>query len=452
MGRLYNKEIYKFEEPVKSYWEEVSHPDQKNYPSLKGDQECDVAVIGGGFTGISTAYHLAKDFNCDVHLLEAGHMGWASSGRNAGFACLPATKLSIKQLFSRYGEDETKQFFKSQVEGIDLLQSIMDEHNIECEKAGRGNYDVAHHPNSSDELKTWGNDLQNHFGIKTQWISKEEFDEIGHRSTEQFGAIHMDAGFAMNPMKFLAGFANAAHEAGAKIHSYSNVIKWEKSDGFHKLITKEGSIKAKKVVMATNGYTDESLNKSFANRMMPVLSNIIVTREMTEDEFSLQNYKTLTPICNSREILYYYRRMPNNRMLFGTRGDTYGDKASAIKMQSLMTKSFRGVFPFWNEIDISHYWRGTVVMTRDFTPSVGSLDDDPSVYFSYGYSANGNNTTVYCGKKLSELICASNSGEVNLPAVYKGLSPKIPFSFLRLWYLRIVLAYYRFFEENKREL
>ena len=144
--------------------------------------------------------------------------------------------------------------------------------------------------------------------------------------------------------------------------------------------------------------------------------------------------------------------MPNNRMLFGTRGDTYGDKASAIKMQSLMTKSFRGVFPCWNEIDISHYWRGTVVMTRDFTPSVGSLDDDPSVYFSYGYSANGNNTTVYCGKKLSELICASNSGEVNLPAVYKGLSPKIPFSFLRLWYLRIVLAYYRFFEENKREL
>ena len=94
-----------------------------------------------------------------------------------------------------------------------------------------------------------------------------------------------------------------------------------------------------------------------------------------------------------------------------------------------MTKCFRGVFPHWNDIDIEYYWRGTIVYTRDWTPSVGSLEDDPSVYFSYGYSANGNNTTVYCGKKLSELIFASNSGEVNLPAIYKGLSPKFPFAF-----------------------
>jgi glycine/D-amino acid oxidase-like deaminating enzyme len=452
MGRLYNKEIYNFDEPVKSFWEEISPPDQTNFSKLEGDHECEVAVIGGGFTGISTAYHLAKNFNSDVRLLEAGHMGWASSGRNAGFACLPATKLSIKQLFKRYGEEEAKLFFKSQVEGIDLLQSIMNEHQIECEQAGSGNYDVAHHPDSTEDLKNWGADLQNHFGIKTKWIPKEEFDQIGHKSTEQFGAIHMDAGFAMNPMKFLSGFANAANEAGAKLHAHSNVIKWEKSEGMHKLITRDGSLRAKKVVMATNGYTDESLNKNFAKRILPVLSNIIVTREMTEDEFNFQNYKTLTPICNSREILYYYRRMPNNRMLFGTRGDTYGDSKSAEKMKHYMTQCFRGVFPEWDSIDISHYWRGTIVYTRDFTPSVGNLDDDPSVYFSYGYSANGNNTTVYCGKKVAELICSSNSGEVNLPAVYKGLSPKFPFAFLRLWYLRFMLSYYRYFEQNKREL
>ena len=121
MGRLYNKEIYNFDEPVKSFWEEVSHPDQTNYSMLLGDQECEVAIIGGGFTGISTAYHLAKNFNSDVRLLEAGHMGWASSGRNAGFACLPATKLSIKQLFKRYGEEETKLFFKDKQKGFNKL-------------------------------------------------------------------------------------------------------------------------------------------------------------------------------------------------------------------------------------------------------------------------------------------------------------------------------------------
>ena len=451
MKQLYDKAIYDFNTPIKSYWEDVSHFDQSRFPKLVGDHSCDVCVIGGGFTGISTAYHIAKKYGGDVRLLEAGHFGFASSGRNAGFCCLPSTKLSINQLIKRYGMDETKKFFASQIEGVDLLASLIADNNIECEKIGTGNLDVVHHPSSIEELKEWGNDLQNHFGINTKWIPKEEFDEVGHQSTEQFGAVFTEAGFAMNPMAFLNGFANATVDAGAQLHSHSRVKKWERN-GKHKLITEEGSLTCDKVVVATNGYTDESLHPSFANRMVPVLSNIIVTREMSEDEFKMQNYKTLNPICNSREILYYYRRMPSNRMLFGTRGDTFGDDKSALKMRSMMTKQFQGVFPNWNDIDVEYYWRGTVVMNRDLVPAFGSLENDKSVFFSYGYHANGNNSTVYCGKKLAEMIYESNSGETNISKVYQGLSPKIPFAFLRLWYLRIYLWYSRFTDKSKKEI
>ena len=451
MKQLYDKAIYDFNTPIKSYWEDVSHFDQSRFPKLVGDHSCDVCVIGGGFTGISTAYHIAKKYGGDVRLLEAGHFGFASSGRNAGFCCLPSTKLSINQLIKRYGMDETKKFFASQIEGVDLLASLIADNNIECEKIGTGNLDVVHHPSSIEELKEWGNDLQNYFGINTRWIPKEEFDEVGHQSTEQFGAVFTEAGFAMNPMAFLNGFANATVDAGAQLHSHSRVKKWERN-GKHKLITEEGSLNCDKVVVATNGYTDESLHPSFANRMVPVLSNIIVTREMSEDEFKMQNYKTLNPICNSREILYYYRRMPSNRMLFGTRGDTFGDDKSALKMRSMMTKQFQGVFPNWNDIDVEYYWRGTVVMNRDLVPAFGSLENDKSVFFSYGYHANGNNSTVYCGKKLAEMIYESNSGETNISKVYQGLSPKIPFAFLRLWYLRIYLWYSRFTDKSKKEI
>ena len=449
MKQLYDRAMYEFNTPIKSYWEDVSHFDQSRFPKLVGDHSCDVCVIGGCFTGISTAYDIAKKYGGDVRRLEAGHFGFASSGRNAGFCCLPATKLAINQLIKRYGMDETKKFFASQIEGVDLLASLIADNNIECEKIGSGNLDVVHHPSSIEELKEWGNDLQNHFGINTRWIPKEEFDEVGHQSTEQFGAVFTEAGFAMNPMAFLNGFANATVDAGAQLHSHSRVKKWERN-GKHKLITEEGSLICDKVVVATNGYTDESLHPSFANRMVPVLSNIIVTREMSEEEFKMQNYKTLNPICNSREILYYYRRMPSNRMLFGTRGDTFGDDKSALKMRSMMTKQFQGVFPNWNNIDVEYYWRGTVVMNRDLVPAFGSLENDKSVFFSYGYHANGNNSTVYCGKKLAEMIYESNSGETNISKVYQGLSPKIPFAFLRLWYLRIYLWYSRFTDKSKK--
>ena len=120
MKQLYDKAIYDFNNPIKSYWEEISHFDQSSFPKLVGDHSCDVCVIGGGFTGISTAYHIAKNYGGDVRLLEAGHFGFASSGRNAGFCCLPATKLSIKQLVKKFGMDETKKFFASQIDSINL--------------------------------------------------------------------------------------------------------------------------------------------------------------------------------------------------------------------------------------------------------------------------------------------------------------------------------------------
>ena len=172
---------------------------------------------------------------------------------------------------------------------------------------------MAHHPDSSEELKEWGNDLKNYFGINTRWIPKEEFDETGHQSTEQFGAVFTEAGFAMNPMAF---WMDLLMPQSILALNYMRIRESKNGEnGKHKLITEDGSLTCDKVVVATNGYTDESLHSSFANRMVPVLSNIIVTREMSEDEFKMQNYKTLNPICNSREILYYYRRMPSNRML-----------------------------------------------------------------------------------------------------------------------------------------
>ena len=107
------------------------------------------------------------------------------------------------------------------------------------------------------------------YTIRNIRVRSRFFDEVGHQSTEQFGAVFTEAGFAINPMAFMRGFASATVDAGAKLHSFSRVKKWERN-GSHKLITDGGSITANKVVVATNGYTDESLHPSFANLLFEI--------------------------------------------------------------------------------------------------------------------------------------------------------------------------------------
>ena len=123
--------MYEASAPVPSYWEATAPVDQTGYRPLEGEQSCDLAVIGGGYTGLSLALHLARDYGIDVRVLEAGHVGWGASGRNGGFCCLSATKMSIEQLISRFGLDETKRFYAAQLEGVDLVRALEDEEGID---------------------------------------------------------------------------------------------------------------------------------------------------------------------------------------------------------------------------------------------------------------------------------------------------------------------------------
>ena len=145
MANLYHKDIYNFNEPIKSYWETTA--DTKNkYFKLKKNTQTNIVVIGGGYTGVSCALSLVKNHNEDVILLEAGHIGWGSSARNAGFCCIPPAKISVDKMFKKYGKEETKIFFKNTIEGSNFTKNLIHEYNINCELTGDCNYEIAPHP------------------------------------------------------------------------------------------------------------------------------------------------------------------------------------------------------------------------------------------------------------------------------------------------------------------
>ena len=440
MKNLYHSDIYKFNTPVKSYWEETSN-EKLNLEKLTKNINCEIVVVGGGYTGLLCAINLIENYNLDVILIEAGKIGWGASSRNGGFCSFPPIKTSFKKLQKIYGKEETKRFFRNAVEGSNYTKDIISNYNIDCDVTGESNFIVAHHPNKFKQIKEQAEVYKSEFGIETEIYSKEEFNKFGHGGNEQFGALSYKPGFAINPLKFVNGITKYALSKKLKIFEHTLVDKINKNNGYYTLKSKEGSVKAKKVVVATNGFYQEGLVPQLNSRILPVISNIIVTRKLTDKEIDLHNFKTFSPIVNTKNILYYYRKLPDNRILFGTRGDYIGSDQSNLDRAKIMEKFFKNIFPDWESISIDYNWRGLIAMSQKLTPSIGKIENE-EIYYGFGYHGVGVSSAPWTGYQLSKLVFSSNSKNLNISKIYKGLPKKFIFPKLRIFYFRLAVLFY----------
>ena len=440
MKNLYHSDIYKFNTPVKSYWEETSN-EKLNLERLTKNINCEIVVVGGGYTGLLCAINLIENYNLDVILIEAGKIGWGASSRNGGFCSFPPIKTSFKKLQKIYGKEETKRFFRNAVEGSNYTKDIISNYNIDCDITGESNFIVAHHPNKFKQIKEQAEVYKSEFGIETEIYSKEEFNKFGHGGNEQFGALSYKPGFAINPLKFVNGITKYALSKKLKIFEHTLVDKINKNNGYYTLKSKEGSVKAKKVVVATNGFYQEGLVPQLNSRILPVISNIIVTRKLTDKEIDLHNFKTFSPIVNTKNLLYYYRKLPDNRILFGTRGDYIGSDQSNLDRAKIMEKFFKNIFPDWANISIDYNWRGLIAMSQKLTPSIGKIENE-EIYYGFGYHGVGVSSAPWTGNQLSKLVFSSNSKNLNISKVYKGLPKKFIFPKLRIFYFRLAVLFY----------
>ncbi len=424
LRHVFDEAMYRFDQPVPSYWEATATPIA--YPAVASAITVDIAVIGGGYTGLSTALHLARDHKADVAVLDAGHIGWGASGRNAGFACLAATKLAIKDMIGRYGLDETKAFYASQIEGIEFTASLMQQEGIDAGRTGDGNVTVAQHPNAFDEIRAEAGEMQRLFGVRYETLSKAEFARTGHSGPEQFGAVRSWPGYAIHPLEFAVGLGAAATRRGARLFANSRVLEWRRDGGRHRLTTAGGTVTASRVVLATNGFTPDGLHTAFDRRIIPAISNIIVTRPLSAAELARHGMASTSPHMNNRHLLTYYRRLTDNRMLMGERGDTTGRPEDGERIRAQLVRRLSEVFPDWKGIEAEYFWRGLVCMTRKLAPSLGRLEEDRSVYYAFGFHANGVNSAPWAGRALAHAIAGSNSGDPIVPAVWRGLPTRMP--------------------------
>ena len=435
MKRLFDDNLYQFDKPQPSYWEATADPVPINDEPLAGSESCDVAIIGGGYTGLSAALHLARDFDIDVRVLEAGHIGWGASGRNGGFCCTGGTGVHRQGLVRLVGLDNAREFYASQVDAVELVRQLAIDEAIDYQAQGDAEVEVAHTRRAFARLQQDHALLTGALGMQAELYTADECGERFYDSAEQYGALLTRPTFGLHPLRYCRGLASAACRRGATLHRHSEVIEWRKDeDGRHRLVTRAGMLRARKVIFASNGFIQERLREEFFGRTIPVISAIVVTRPLTEDEKAAHNWITENPAINSRRILNYFRVLPDNRFMFGGRGDVRGTVAGEQHTYAQLTRTLHAIWPQWSSVDIEYRWHGLICMTASLCPTLGRLEDDDSVFFGFGYHGNGVNTATWTGRQLAYWLGNGRQPD-GIPAIVRGLSGKYPLPALRKSYL-----------------
>ena len=285
-------------------------------------------------------------------------------------------------------------------------------------------------------------------GLITGVLTQEQFREQHFDFPDLHGASTLKPTFALHPMRYVRGLAAAAKRQGAVLHPHSEVLEWTNDGALHVLTTRGGILRARYVVLATNGYTPEHLLPAFHGRSLPIISAIVVTRPMSDDELAAHAWQTDSPAITSYDLLNYFRVLPDQRFMWGGRGSSNGAPEGAARNFAALIASLHAVFPQWRQVEIDYRWHGLICMTRRLTPAIGRLDDDPSVFFGFGFHGNGVNTATWTGQRISDWLGGSRIGDRRspdaLPAAVRGLSGRFPLASLRLLYVQARIAMFRF--------
>ena len=422
-----------------SYWAATAGAEVATSGELVGRHQTSVAIIGGGYTGLSCAYHLAKEHGIQATVLEANRVGWGASGRNGGFAMICVGKDEYGDTLSRYSRDEARLHFAVGLEAVRTVEAIVRDNDIEIDRSENGWISLAHKPSRMAELKATQSLLKDGFGYQTRILGEQELRSRFVGSTEAHGALFYPDGFGLHPMKYVRGLARAAMARGASVHDSSPVSSWTKEGSKHVLRTPKGVLVADQVLVACGGYTLDSLNPWLSGRILPAISNIAVTRPLTDTERRDAGLLTTTVVSDTRKLVFYYRVLNDGRFLFGSRGGLRDETSQNQQSYKHMIGRMGDMFPSLRGIAVDYFWRGWVCLSRDQNPHLGTTED-PTVHYSLAYMGNG----VALASHFGRLAAARIAGRPDEPdiSLLKTPLPRFELPALREASLRAAYAYY----------
>jgi len=398
-----------------TYWVASAGPAPLDDGPIQHDIDVDVAIIGSGSTGISTALYLAQEHGIAAVVLEANQTAWGCSSRSGGQGQNANGRLSRSQWIERWGLDVAKRLDTEVRMGFENFRQLTQE--IDCEAFDGGHLYMAHRPEKLDYLREMTRVRNEVFGYRTRMLSTDEVREQYCDEREHVGAMLEEEGVGIHPLKFTFGLMRKARELGVKVHPASPVQGWTTINGVHHLQTPGGVVRAKRVVVCTGGYTGQQLTPVLKNKILPILSNSVVTRALTADELAACHFQSKTFMTDTRTLRFYYRLLEGNRLQLGSRSSITGANAQAPEHLKLLTDAIARKFPPLAGIQIDYSWWGWVDVSHDMMPRITRPDPKETVWHALGYGGNGVASSTWAGKRIAQRVAGKDGDDevFNLP-------------------------------------
>jgi len=350
-------------------------------------------------------------------VLEANRTVWGCTSRNGGQGQNASGRLYRSQWIERWGKKTALELDAEIRSGFETFKSLVSEFP-QCEPQHGGHLYIAHRDKKMDFLRNEAKVMREVFGYDTHMLSAGEVAERYVRDADSCGAMHESDGIGVHPLKLAFGYLNKARELGVKVHPASPVIGFETHNGVHQLKTPGGTVRARAVGFATGGYTSNGLHSSLDSKIMPILSNSLVTRPLTAAELDATNFRTNEVITDTRTLRFYYRKLPDNRVQIGSRSSITGADAPNPRHMAVLVEGLHRKFPALKGIPIDHSWWGWVDVSHDMMPRITQPDARHSVFYALGYGGNGVSFSAHAGRRMAERIAGKTDKAFELP-IYK---------------------------------
>ena len=391
---------------MKNLWENTSK-EQELFPATPENQTADLLIIGGGFTGCSAALEAAKQ-SASVVLIECEKIGFGGSGRNVGLVNA-GLWLPPKKINSILGKKQGEALISSLGSAPDLVYSIIDENEIDCDPKRNGTLHCAHSEKGMEYLIERLKQGQEYGEPLALFDKSETQNRIG--SSKFFGSLHDPRAGTIQPLAYCRGLARKAKELGAKIYEKSKVAHIKRQNGMWHANVKNVVIKSKYLLLAMNAYQDLGKEQN-TGKFSTVYYSQFATRPLNSNEMS-----TILPnkegCWDTATIMSSFRVDEAGRLIIGTMGNSegFGKKIHS----NWANKKLRDLFPFLPELEFNYRWSGKIAMTKDHIPKI--VNFKKNALSCFGYSGRGIAPGTLFGKACATALLSEDLSVLPISAI-----------------------------------